>query len=229
MHLLPFLQILKFQSKPIENILRHSLKSVTNIIVTIPNDRNSQPIQKLIPNPVLLKMLGKLVLPHVNLDRQLRAWDIEVQNIILNVLLSLNGNRQPLQEIIPKMPFLCCHISPKLLRVGHKFFIIRIHTSSTSKTKPRRPSFDSLRGAFYKTHGSTRIFHSWARQKRICPIQLSRKGGIRPSFMRGNSQLLRLRSYSLLCRCPSGDVFLSAGGARGDITSCGGCTRNGGS
>ena len=118
MNLLPFLQILKSQPKPIENILRHSLKSVTNIIVTIPNNRNSQSIQKLIPNPVLLKMLGKLVLPPVDLNRQLRARNIEVQNVILYVLLSLYRNRQHLQEIIPKVSFLSRHIPPKLPRVG---------------------------------------------------------------------------------------------------------------
>ena len=130
MHLLPFLQILKSQPKPIENILRHSLKSVTNIIVTIPNNRNSQSIQKLIPNPVLLKMLGKFVLPPVDLNRQLRARDIEVQNVILYVLLSLYRNRQHLQEIIPKVSFLSRHISPKLLRVVDQLFVIRIHASS---------------------------------------------------------------------------------------------------
>ena len=58
MILLPVLQILISQPQPIQDILCHSLKSVTDVIIGITNNHDPQAIKKFISNPIVFPILG---------------------------------------------------------------------------------------------------------------------------------------------------------------------------
>ena len=209
MILLPVLQILISQPQPVQDILCHSLKSVTEVIICITNNRNSLCSQEFIPNTVLLKMLRELVLPTVDFNRQFCTRNVKIKNVIPNVFLSFNKYRKSFQKIVPKMPLLSRHISSQFLCIGNQFLVVRIHDLPTPKTNPRRPSIDSLRGAFSK---NTRFHPNISLAGHRAPIQLSRKGGIRPNLHGGTHSRSACGAIPILCRYPSGDVFLSAGG-----------------
>ena len=167
------------------------------------------------------------MLPSVNLNRQFCTWNVKIKNVISNVFLSFYRYRKSFQKIVPKMPLLSRHISSQFLCIGNQFLVVRIHDLPTPKTKPRRLSQNSLRGASSK---NTRFHPNISLAGHNTPIQLSRKGGIHPNLHGGThsnsavAELFPSLSLSYGGRIPFGGRMPVE-----TIIFCGGCTRSGGS
>ena len=94
------------------------------------------------------------------------------------------------------------------------FLLYEYTRPPTPKTKPRRLSQNSLRGAFLKnTRFHPNISLTGLRQMGAVPLfSCIRKGGIHPSHHEGTHSCSACGAIPILCRYLSADIFLSVSG-----------------
>ena len=69
-------------------------------------------------------MLGKLVLSSVDLYCKHVAVNVEVNDIVSNVFLSVYGERKTFQEKIPKLSFCTGHVVAEIFCEGDELFVM---------------------------------------------------------------------------------------------------------
>ena len=113
-----------------QNVLANGSEITVDIPIRVPQDSNSQCLKLFIAMSVRHFMLGKLVLSSVDLYCKHVAVDIEVNDIVPNVFLSVYGERETFQEKIPKLSFCIGHVVAEIFCEGDELFVmIKWHIS----------------------------------------------------------------------------------------------------
>ena len=119
-----WLQIGCFQFQMPQNVLANGSEITVDIPIRVPQDSNSQCLKLFITMCVRHFMLGKLVLSSVDLYCKHVAVDIEVNDIVPNVFLSVYGERETVQEKIPKLSFCIGHVVAEIFGEGDELFVM---------------------------------------------------------------------------------------------------------
>ena len=118
------LQVGRFQFQMPQNILANGSEITVDIPIRVPQDSNSQCLKLCIAVCIIRFMLGKFVLSSVNLYCKLVAVNVEVNDIVSNVFLSVYGERKAFQEKIPKLSFCIGHVVAEIFCEGDKLFVM---------------------------------------------------------------------------------------------------------
>ena len=94
----------------IPDIFTDSRKVFVHIGIGISENRQSLPMQILIPCGIGLLAGQVIMLGTVQLNDQFVFRNIEIYDIGTDDLLPVDGNRERFQKIIPKMPLVAGHI-----------------------------------------------------------------------------------------------------------------------
>lgn len=93
----------------LENIIAYRIKVFIEINVSIPQNFNIQFFKFCISFSICRLVAWQVMTASVKLDNDSCTFDIKIDDVISDILLSVYGNGQSFEKIIPKMFFLGCH------------------------------------------------------------------------------------------------------------------------
>ena len=64
------------------------------------------------------------MLPSINFNGEVMTVNVEINDIVPDVFLSVYSERKTFQEKIPKLSFLVSHIVSQIFSEGDKFFVM---------------------------------------------------------------------------------------------------------
>ena len=96
-----FFHLIRRNTNGSQQILAHSAKISIDIVIGIPLYGNAERLKISITHGIGISVFGHLMLCTVDLYHQLFGCDIKIGDIIADRSLSVYGNRQFFQKIIP--------------------------------------------------------------------------------------------------------------------------------
>ena len=110
----------------LQNILANSQKAVLNVLVAVSQHSIPKFGKLKISLFICLAVFGESVLSSVDLDHKSCACDIEIDDMVTDVLLTIDGDGEPFQKIIPQMFFFGGHVLAEDSCIGGEVLVVVI-------------------------------------------------------------------------------------------------------
>ena len=94
-----------------KNIRTDAFKILVDLQIRVAKNGQAKLIQIVIPLLIDGFPRSLIVLRPVQFNDELCGGAVKINDIGSNHFLAMNGNREVLQKIIPKMPLLLCHVA----------------------------------------------------------------------------------------------------------------------